>query len=70
MDTKTGNMALMYGAVAVMSVLLLVCYLLWEKKKERRFILLFACVATANAGYFMQAISHTLSGAMMANRIS
>ena len=70
MDTKTGNMALMYGAVAVMSVLLLVCYLLWEKKKERRFILLFACVATANAGYFMQAISHTLSGAMTANRIS
>ena len=70
MDTKTGNMALMYGAVAVMSVLLLVCYLLWEKKKERRFTLLFACVATANVGYFMQAISHTLSGAMTANRIS
>ena len=37
MDTKTGNMALVYGAVAVMSVLLLVCYLLWEKKRERRF---------------------------------
>ena len=53
-----------------MSVLLLVCYLLWEKKKERRFTLLFACVATANAGYFMQAISHTLSGAMTANKIS
>ena len=70
MDTKTGNMALMYGAVAVMSVLLLVCYLLWEKKKERRFTLLFACVATANVGYFMQAISHTLSGAMTANKIS
>ena len=63
-------MALVYGAVAVMAVLLLVCYLLWEKKKERRFILLFACVATANTGYFMQAISHTLSGAMTANKIS
>ena len=70
MDTKTGNMALVYGAVAVMSVLLLVCYLLWEKKKERRFAALFACVATANVGYFLQAISHTLQGAMMANRVS
>ena len=70
MGAKTGNMALVYGAVAVMSVLLLFCYLLWEKKKERRFGFLFACVATVNVGYFMQAISDTLAGAMMANRIS
>ena len=67
---KTGNMALVYGAVAVMSVLLLVSYLLWEKKKERRFALLFSCVATVNVGYFLQAVSRTLTGAMMANRIS
>ena len=57
MDTKTGNMALVYGAVAVMSVLLLVCYLLWEKKRERRFTLLFACVATANVELFLENLS-------------
>lgn len=70
MGAKTGNMALVYGAVAVMSVLLFFSYLLWEKKKERRFTALFACVATVNVGYFMQAISDTLPGAMMANRMS
>lgn len=70
MNEKTGNMALVYGAVAVMSVLLLIAYLLWEKKKERRFSWLFACVATVNVGYFMQAVSDTLPGAMMANRLS
>lgn len=70
MGTKTGNMAIVYGAVAVMSVLLLIGYLLWEKKKEKRFCLLFSCVATANLGYFLQAVSGTLFGAMTANRIS
>ena len=70
MGTKAGNMAIVYGAVAVMSVLLLIGYLLWEKKKEKRFCLLFSCVATANLGYFLQAVSDTLFGAMTANRIS
>lgn len=70
MGTKSGNMAIVYSAIAVLSVLLLIAYLLWEKKRERRFVFLFTCVATVNTGYFMQAISHTLPGAMMANRIS
>ena len=70
MGTKSGNMAIVYGAIAVLSALLLIGYLLWEKKKERRFALLFTCVATINVGYFMQAISNTLPGAMMANRMS
>ena len=70
MDAKTGNMAIVYGAVAVMSVLLLVGYLLWEKKKESRFVALFSCVAVVNFGYFLQAVSNTLTGAMMANRLS
>ena len=70
MSTKSGNMAIVYSAIAVLSVLLLIAYLLWEKKREKRFVFLFTCVATVNIGYFMQAISHTLSGAMMANRMS
>ena len=67
---KTGNMALVYGIVAVFSVLLVVGYLLWEKKKERKFLLLYSCVAITNCGYFLQAISNTLNGALMANRVS
>ena len=67
---KTGNMALVYGIVAVFSVLLVVGYLLWEKKKERKFLLLYSCVAITNCGYFLQAVSDTLNGALMANRVS
>jgi uncharacterized membrane protein len=68
--TKSGNMTFVYGAVALLSVLLLIGYLLWEKKKERRFMALFSCVAVVNCGYFRQAVAHTLTGAMMVNRLS
>ena len=70
MNTKAGNMAMVYGTVAMLSVLLLVVYLLWEKKKEKRFVGLFTCVATVNCGYFLQAVSSSLSFALTANRIS
>ncbi len=70
MDQKTGNMVIVYGAIALLSVLLLAGYLLWEKKKEGRFLALFSCVAIINCGYFLQAISRTLTGAMLANRVS
>ena len=67
---KTGNLTFVYGAVAILSVLLVICYLLWEKKKDRNFFLLFLCVAAANCGYFLQSVSDTLAGALWANRIS
>lgn len=67
---KTGNLTFVYGAVAILSVMMVICYLLWEKKKEKNFFLLFICVAVANCGYFLQSVSNTLSGALWANRIS
>ena len=67
---KTGNLTFVYGAVAILSVMLVICYLLWEKKKEKNFFLLFVCVAVSNCGYFLQSVSDTLSGALWANRIS
>lgn len=70
MTEKTGNMAMVYGTVAILSVLLLVSYLLWEKNKEKRFVALFACVATVNCGYFLQAAASSLAFALTANRIS
>ena len=32
-EMNMGNLTLVYGAVAVLSILLLVGYLLWEKKR-------------------------------------
>lgn len=67
---KSGNMAFVYSAIALLSVLLMVGYMLLEKKRNNRFVALFACVAAANCGYLLQAVSRTLTGAMIANRLS
>ena len=67
---KTGNMAIVYGIIGLLSVLLLIGYFLWEKKKEKLFLALFACVSAANCGYFLQSVSQTEFWAMMANRLS
>ena len=70
MGTKSGNIAILYSSIAVLSLLLLIGYLLWEKKKEKHLTCLFACVAIANCGYFLQSVVDTLEGALWANRIS
>ena len=67
---STGNMTMVYGAVAMLSVLLLIGYLLLEKKKERNFIFLISCVAIVNTGYFLLAAANSLPMAMVANAIS
>ena len=61
---------MVYGAVAVLSVLLLIGYLLIEKKKERNFIFLISCVAIVNTGYFLLAAANSLPMAMFANGMS
>ena len=70
MSAKSGNIAIVYSSIAVLSLLLLIGYLLWEKKREKHLTLLFACVAIANCGYFLQSVVETLEGALWANRIS
>jgi DNA-binding CsgD family transcriptional regulator len=67
---KTGDLTLVYGAVAVISAVLLVGYLLLEKKRERNFLMLTACVAVANCGYFLLAAAGSLPMAMVANGIA
>ena len=67
---STGNMTMVYGAVAVLSVLLLIGYLLIEKKKERNFIFLISCVAIVNTGYFLLVAAKSLPMAMFANGMS
>ena len=60
---------MVYGAVAVLSALLLIGYFLIEKKKEHNFIFLISCVAIANTGYFLLAASTSLTMAMFANGV-
>lgn len=66
----TGNMTMVYGVIAMLSVLLLIGYLLIEKKKECNFIFLISCVAIVNTGYFLLAAANSLSMAMFANGVS
>lgn len=67
---KTGNLSPLYGFIAAFSLLLVAAYALWRKKCEKKFLLLFCCVAIANCGYFMLSVSGSLSAALWANRIS
>lgn len=67
---KTGDLTYVYGAASMLSVLLLISYLLWEKKKERNFLFLTGCVAIVNCGYFLLSVSSSLSMAMVSNGIA
>ncbi len=68
--TCIGGVSLIYGAIAVLSLLLLFSYVIWEKHKERNFLYLFTCVSLTNCGYFLLSVSGSLFWAMMANRLS
>ncbi len=67
---KTGDLTFVYGALAVLSTLLLVTYALWEKKKERNFLFLIFCVAMVNCGYFLLSVAGSLQFALFANGVS
>ena len=67
---EKGNLSPLYGFVAVFSLALMVGYLLWYKKREIKFLLLYCCVAAANVGYYMLSVADTISFAMWANRLS
>ena len=67
---KDGVLSIVYGVVALLSVLLLISYFLFDKKKDRRFIALFCCVATSNLGYFLLSICNSLAVAKVANAFS
>lgn len=67
---KATSMSIIYGATAVLSLLLLIGYCCFIKKKEVWFLLLFASVFVVNTGYFTLSVSKTLEEALLANRIS
>ena len=58
---KNGNTAMVYGFVALLSVLLWLGYLMFDKQKNRLFASLFGCVAAANGGYFLLSVCSSLA---------
>lgn len=65
-----GVLSIVYGVVALLSVLLFVIYFLYDKKKTRMFLALFGCVAISNCGYFILSICSSLAVAKLANGMS
>lgn len=65
-----GSLTIVYGVVALLSVLLYIFYLLFDKKSNRLFLPLFGCVAAANCGYFLLSVSDSLVMARLANGLS
>lgn len=68
--SKAASMSVIYGVTALISLLLLIGYSIFIKKKELWFTLLFISVFVVNTGYFALSVSKTLEGALSANRIS
>ena len=63
-------MILIYGAVALLSILLWLGYYFLAKDRERNFVMLFGCIAAVNSGYFLLAASGSLAMARFANGLS
>ena len=67
---KATSLSVIYLMTTIFSLILLLGYFLFIKKKEVWFVILFISVFVVNAGYFSLSISDTLDGALWANRIS
>lgn len=67
---KTASQAWIYGAAAVLSLLLLIGCFLNVRKNRAWFLLLFSSVLVVNMGYTLLAVSTCLEMALWANRLS
>lgn len=67
---KSASFSVVYGMIAVFSLILLSGYCFLLNKKENWFIVLFSSVFIVNIGYFCLSISENLEEALLANRIS
>lgn len=67
---KGGVLPIIYGLLALLSALLFLCYFLFDKRKNRLFLMLFCCVTLSNSGYFLLSICSSLAVAKLANALS
>ena len=67
---RSASLSAVYGAIAVLALLLLLGYCCVAAKKDTWFLLLFSSVSVVNIGYFALSISGGLGEALLANRLS
>lgn len=67
---KSESLCSVYGILAAISFVLLICYVLLVKPRKLWFLVLFASVFVVNTGYFWLSMATTLDSALMANRLS
>ena len=67
---KATSFSFIYGAVTVLSLLLLIGCCVMVRKKKSWFILLFSSVLVVNTGYTILSVSTCLNMALWANRIA
>ena len=67
---KAGNLSLVYGVTAFLSLLVLIGYCCIKGRKDPWFLMLFGSVLVVNIGYYVLAVSADLSQALLANRIT
>lgn len=68
--SKAMEMSIIYGAMALLSLILLVCYCALIRKRTLWLAVLFVSVFVVNTGYFGLSVSETLEAALWANRLS
>lgn len=64
------NIIIIYGVIAIISLLLIVGYCSLIKERDIWFVLMFISVFIINAGYLTMSLSDTIAEALLANRIS
>lgn len=67
---KLSALSVVYGILALLSALIFVADLFFDKKKNRLFMALFGCIALSNGGYFLLSVCRSMLIAKLANGLS
>ena len=67
---KSASLSAVYGATALVALVLLIVYCVVVKKKDIWYMLLFTSVLVVNVGYYALSVSDSLNSALMANRVA
>ena len=68
--SKAMEMSIIYGVMALLSLILLICCCALLRKRSLWLVVLFASVLVVNTGYFLLSVSENLETALWANRLS
>ena len=63
-------MTTLYGIIFAVSLLMIAVYFFVDRKRDVWWLLLFACVAVCDLGYFLLSVANNLEFALWANRIA